>query len=73
MKVKAVLIYFTALLSLGMLTLTIGCEDTVSFSLNPKCVEVIEGCEYFVYMTNNGSPMYTHKGNCKNSIHIYNK
>lgn len=30
---------------------------------------MIEGCEYIIFMTANGDPSITHKGNCKNPIH----
>jgi hypothetical protein len=31
----------------------------------------IEGCEYLRLETSNGYPILTHKGNCRNPIHIY--
>lgn len=34
-------------------------------------VVTIDGCEYF-YCPCEGARIYTHKGNCKNPIHIYN-
>jgi len=40
--------------------------------LNPKCVSIIEGCEYFMVFTTYGTYIYVHKGNCKNPIHIHN-
>lgn len=35
-------------------------------------IVVIEGCEYIRSIVHGGCT-YCHKGNCKNSIHIYNK
>jgi len=32
----------------------------------------IDGCQYFKCYTYNQNYVYTHKGNCTNSIHIYN-
>jgi hypothetical protein len=36
-------------------------------------VRVIEGCEYLMCRTTHGYNVPTHKGNCTNNIHIYNK
>lgn len=33
----------------------------------------IEGCEYIINQTPYGTSVLTHKGNCKNKIHIYGK
>lgn len=41
------------------------------FCLNPRCVVIVEGCEYFVFRTY-GCREFIHKGNCKNPIHIHN-
>lgn len=41
------------------------------FCLNPRCVVIVEGCEYFVFRTY-GCCGFIHKGNCKNPIHIHN-
>jgi hypothetical protein len=34
---------------------------------------IINGCEYLVTYGYNGGQSLTHKGNCKNPIHPYNK
>ena len=39
-----------------------------SRELNPRCVVMVEGCEYFKIYADY-SNTYVHKGNCKNSIH----
>ena len=36
-------------------------------------VVVIDGCEYIGFTDHFGDDNYTHKGNCTNQIHIYNK
>ena len=36
-------------------------------------VRVIENCEYLMCRTTHGYNVPTHKGNCTNNIHIYNK
>lgn len=39
----------------------------------PKYIIVeIEGCEYFSFISSHNFKHITHKGNCKNPIHIYN-
>jgi len=58
-----------------------GCNDSNEDKKNIAIVEPdgaivtivnIDGCEYIKYQTY-GSYGYAHKGNCTNSIHVYNK
>ena len=35
-------------------------------------VQIIDKCEYIVFKNTRGNGL-THKGNCKNKIHIYNE
>jgi hypothetical protein len=37
-----------------------------------KIIE-IDGCEYIASLNGHLGWIYSHKGNCKNKIHIYNK
>ncbi len=46
-------------------------EDKNKFIPKYRIVE-IEGCEYFSFISSHGFKHITHKGNCKNPIHIYN-
>lgn len=34
------------------------------------CVVAIQGCEYIIFRAATGDPSITHKGNCKNPIHL---
>ena len=43
-------------------------ENNVDYS-----VKIIDGCEYIDNKDHFGDHIYSHKGNCINSIHIYNK
>ena len=68
------------LLALAAIGMMAGCEEpttttkstqhTVKIGVDVKELKVveIEGCEYFLG-TFDRSAMFTHKGNCKNSIH----
>lgn len=54
----------------------VGCNKTpkVYYSDNHSDLRIvkIDNCEYIKFSTH-GSWGYCHKGNCTNSIHIYNK
>lgn len=45
----------------------------ISISCSTRHIEIIDGCEYIVTINNTGngiSQSLTHKGNCKNPMHI---
>lgn len=42
------------------------------YKTNEINIAVFDGCEYIANRTANGLTVLTHKGNCTNSIHIYN-
>lgn len=67
MKIKLIitLIWFTLIALILMIGLN-SC-DTATISNE---IRVIDGCEYIVTGNYNGNGL-THKGNCKNKIHIY--
>ncbi len=46
-------------------------EINVEFSSVPLNVVLIDSCEYLYGPWGNGTVL-AHKGNCKNSIHVYN-
>ncbi len=48
-------------------------KRTHNDSLPEYTIVVIEGCEYFRFLSTHGYVHITHKGNCKNPIHFYNK
>lgn len=54
--------------------LIMGCVKfnnvTPGSKLDPECITVVEGCQYFVVEASS-SYTYIHKGNCNNPIHIY--
>lgn len=59
--------------------LFVGCTSDTEYKrgiethFNEEFVVQREGCEYFVNRTYGFSRVYTHKGNCINPIHCYNK
>ena len=54
-----------------LLMVLVGCEQSaVEEARNIQVVE-IDGCEYIACRTYMNRMVFTHKGNCKNSIHIY--
>jgi hypothetical protein len=66
-----------SLLAISVLTLT-GCPEENGDSsprphpfLQPNCVVVEDGCEYYV-VSAYASNTFVHKGNCKNPIHPEN-
>lgn len=69
-KFVKIMVVVNVLIVIGMLT---GCEDnniTRQREVNSLCVVNLEGCEYIVSPNGHGS-LYSHKGNCKNPIHVY--
>lgn len=69
MKTKGLVI----LLGLLVLAIMTSCGPDVKTNLDKVDQTEIDGCQYLVYYTYPVSKAYTHKGNCNNSIHIYNK
>ena len=68
------------LLVVGLLALVSGCTDykATDYKATEKIVDnlevvTIDGCEYFKFQNYEGYVSYSHKGNCKNKIHIYAK
>ena len=66
------------ILAIILVAFLCGCDDSVQpMTLTQDSdgreikVVTIEGCEYFKLYTYGGNYVYTHKGNCKNPIHIY--
>jgi hypothetical protein len=55
------------LLVLGLVTM-FSCEKS---QISDE-VQIIDECEYIVFKNSRGNGL-THKGNCKNKIHIYNE
>ena len=50
-----------------------GCyRNGENIDVRKVIIVTIEGCEYIVNQNSYGE-ILTHKGNCKNPIHIYNK
>lgn len=48
-------------------------KDVTTSTGEPMVTVDIEGCEYFKQFGSHGERTYSHKGNCKNPIHVYNK
>lgn len=52
----------------------LGCSEKKNTkTVGGVTVVTIDGCEYFKCNTYGFAYVLTHKGNCTNSIHIYNK
>ena len=75
MKIKLILLVL-------VLFFLAGCNDSNEDKKNIALVKPdgdivtivsIDGCEYIVNLTAYGFKIFTHKGNCTNSIHVYNK
>ena len=49
-----------------------GPEEEIASVPDYTMVE-IQGCEYMRFLTTHEFAVLTHKGNCKNPIHCYNK
>ena len=45
-----------------------GDKPRPGYTLNPKVITTVEGCEYFIVDAHR-SYTYVHKGNCSNPIH----
>lgn len=70
-KILLLVFVFSGLLSCNTETLE---EKGLREKSLPKYTFVeIEGCEYFQFYSAHGYIQITHKGNCKNTIHCYNK
>lgn len=48
-------------------------NETADKKLPTYTIVEIEGCEYFSFYSTHDYMHITHKGNCKNVIHCYNK
>ena len=57
----------------------VSSAEALTAAVNSKIVGKIvaievEGCEYlYAFNPGNGFNVFTHKGNCKNPVHLYNK
>ena len=69
------IIYLLLIVTLLIILFVIVPQDKVPVIKKVNNVEIaaVDGCEYIVNRTYAGSVVYTHKGNCTNSIHMYRK
>lgn len=80
MKEKEIIKAIIVLLTIVLIGITVfyGCRFESDNHSNSKWVaptiEVVtlDSCEYLKFHVY-GFPSYTHKGNCTNSIHVYNR
>ena len=69
---KTIFISFAYLLLCSFLFSCGKSEKKDPFEFKYEIIQ-IEGCEYLRYMGAQGYKHVTHKGNCNNTIHYYNK
>jgi len=75
---KIVLIMLTVF-TLGSCTVLMDNMDRDSLNTSTERAQenhttvMIEGCEYLFMLVKGGYTAVTHKGNCSNPIHVYNK
>lgn len=61
------------LIALVGLFLFVSCEEINSGKKEKFDIIEFDGCEYIEEYTSYGYYVHTHKGNCKNTIHVYNE
>ena len=73
MKINPALMFLILLLILS--SSCVKCPDQIVYITdsenNIHQVVTIDGCEYFKCRTHLGWTVLSHKGNCKNPVHIY--